>query len=288
MLAVALLLICFLFSGVVVNLIIGAAGYSQFTEMVATAEGRMLYRVLSGLSGLISWALPAFLWAVYLGGFKSQLGLDSPSPRLLKVLAMLIPVFMLPLASTLIIPSDWDLFPKGMEAIEQWATKQESTVSTTIVSLLSEDSIGLLLLNVVVIAVVPAIAEEMLFRGVLLNVFGRLMPVHAAVWLGAAIFSLVHFQVFGFFARMALGALLGYLYVGSGDLRTSMWAHFAHNLSSLVIVVLAVKGILPQTLLTDRLVFGVAPTLVSALVAFGLLYVYFRRVSNLKPLDLHE
>ena len=67
-----------------------------------------------------------------------------------------------------------------------------------------------------------------------------------------------------------------------------MWAHFAHNLSSLVVVVLAVKGILPSTLLTDRLVFGVVPTLVSGLVAFGLLYVYFRRVSNLKPLDLHE
>lgn len=288
MLALALILICFLFSGVAVNLIIGMAGYSTFTEMSATTNGRLLYRLMSALAGILSWGMPALLWAVYLGGFRLHLGLDERSPLTLKMLAVLIPVFMLPLASSLIIPQDAQLFPDSMQALQEWASNQEKNTNSTIIALLSEQSPWILILNVIVIAVVPAIVEELLFRGMLLNAFTRVMPTHVAVWLGAILFSLIHFQLYGFFARVYLGALLGYLFLWSGDLRTSIWAHFAHNAASLVIVVLATNGVLPATLLTDRLSFGWLPTMVMSLVAFALLYVYFRRVSNRKPLDLHE
>ena len=64
-----------------------------------------------------------------------------------------------------------------------------------------------------VIAVIPAIGEETLFRGVLqrnLTIWTK--NPHVGIWLAAALFSAIHVQFLGFFPRMLLGALFGYLY----------------------------------------------------------------------------
>ncbi len=97
-------------------------------------------------------------------------------------------------------------------------------------------SVGELVLMVFFIGIVTAIAEELLFRAGLQNILLQTkMNPHAAIWLSAAIFSLIHFQFYGFFVRLLLGVLLGYLYYWSKDVRTSMIAHALNN--SLAIVV---------------------------------------------------
>lgn len=288
LLGVALLFICFLFSGVVVNLIIGMAGYSQFADMISTPGGRLLYRFVQGLSNLLGWGLPALLWAVYVGGFKLHLGLSRPISRWNLALGALVTLAFLPLAAGLIIPQDSFFLPEALKSVETWAQEQEKATTSAIVALIGEPGWGLLLLNIIVIAVVPAIAEELFFRGFLLRALHRIMPTHAAVWVGAAIFSLVHFQFHGFFARMLLGAVLGYLCIFSGDLRASMVAHFVHNFVNLVLVLLSLNGVIGSGIVDDGFNFGFLPTLASSLVALGLLYVYFRRVSAPKPIELNE
>jgi len=288
LLAVALVAICYLFSAVVVNLLFGLFGYNDWGTMMASASGRMLYRTTSGISGLLSWGLPAVLWAVYMGGFRTRLGLELRASVGHRLLAFWIPIFLLPVVSSLIIPKDWGLLPEGLDGVRQWAEGQEQRVNSILVSLLSESGWLVFVMNVVSVAVIPAIAEEFLFRGVLLDVLRRTMPDWAAVWLSAAVFSLVHFQFYGFFARMALGVIFGHMYLHTGDLRCSIWAHFAHNFFSLTLVMLVSSGFLPQSFLQGRLEFGWVITLSASLVAFALLYVYFLRISPLKSLQVDE
>ena len=81
-----------------------------------------------------------------------------------------------------------------------------------------------LLVNLLLMAILPAMAEELFFRGTLLR-----YNTHIAVWMVAAVFSAVHMQLYGFIPRMLLGAMLGYAYIWSGNLWVPMLMHAANN-----------------------------------------------------------
>ena len=87
-----------------------------------------------------------------------------------------------------------------------------------------------LIFNILVIALVPALGEEMIFRGWIQRQLMRIINrPHVAIWASAAIFSAIHFQFLGFLPRLLLGVLLGYLYFWTGSLWVSIFAHFLNN-----------------------------------------------------------
>jgi uncharacterized protein len=82
----------------------------------------------------------------------------------------------------------------------------------------------------VVIAILPALGEEIVFRGIIQNEVRRSSGnIHVAVWVTAIMFSAFHLQFFGFVPRMLLGAMFGYLYFWSGNLWIAVIAHFVNN-----------------------------------------------------------
>jgi uncharacterized protein len=91
-------------------------------------------------------------------------------------------------------------------------------------------NIGEYLYTLLVIAVAPAIFEELLFRGALQQLMVKWTRV---AWLGILItsllFSAVHFSYYGFFARTALGMVLGYMFYFSKSLWLPIIAHFINN-----------------------------------------------------------
>jgi hypothetical protein len=85
-------------------------------------------------------------------------------------------------------------------------------------------------LNLVIIALTPAIAEELIFRGVFQRIFYNLFRSgHMAIWFTAFLFSTLHFQFFGFIPRFILGLVFGYLYFWSGTLWLPVISHFVNN-----------------------------------------------------------
>ena len=85
------------------------------------------------------------------------------------------------------------------------------------------------------IGFVAAVSEELLFRGVLQNLFHEWFgSPHIAIWLSAFLFSVIHLQYHAILPRFVLGALIGYVYVSSGNLISSMLLHFFYNSSLLV------------------------------------------------------
>lgn len=128
--------------------------------------------------------------------------------------------------------------------LEEYLKTMEEMAAATTEKMLNADSIGGLLLNLLVIALIPAIGEELTFRGVLQQGLTRKMNPHAAIILSAAIFSFIHFQFYGFLPRMFLGILLGYMFYVSGSLWTSITMHFVNNGTAVLLYYLNNKGVI--------------------------------------------
>ncbi len=127
--------------------------------------------------------------------------------------------------------------PKFLEPVEQWMREKEDSLREMTQLLTGFRGLSQLALGLLVIAIIPAVGEELLFRGLLQNkLLAVTRNVHVAIWLAALVFSAIHLQFLGFFPRMLLGALFGYLYIWSGNLWVSILAHFVNNGFTLVMM----------------------------------------------------
>jgi membrane protease YdiL (CAAX protease family) len=96
--------------------------------------------------------------------------------------------------------------------------------------LLQMDHVGEFLANLTIIAVLPAIGEELVFRGVVQQqLMRRINNPWVAILVSAFIFSMAHFQFEGFLPRMLLGIILGWLYWQSRNFWVPVLAHFFNN-----------------------------------------------------------
>ena len=114
--------------------------------------------------------------------------------------------------------------------LPSWAGDLESQAEETLEKILTMNSPLLLVINLLLIAVLPGIGEELLFRGVIQkHIGGWIRSPVAAIWIAALIFSAIHMQFEGFFPRLVLGAILGYLYYWTNNLWVPIIAHAFNN-----------------------------------------------------------
>lgn len=127
--------------------------------------------------------------------------------------------------------------------LPEWAIELEELTASLVENLLRVDQPYELWFNIFVVAVIPAICEEFLFRGVIQRkLYGWISNPHVAIWIAAFIFSAIHFQFQGFLPRVLLGALLGYLFYWTGNLWVAVFGHFVNNAFSVVGQYLYQKG----------------------------------------------
>ncbi|MGC9150206.1 MAG: CPBP family intramembrane glutamic endopeptidase [Microbacter sp.] len=147
-------------------------------------------------------------------------------------------LWMLTLLSMLVIQpfinllGDWNAhlaLPAGLSWLEDWMKQMEAMNDALVNRFLFVHHWTGLLFNVVLIAFIPALAEEFFFRATVQRIFSEKLNTHVAVWLTAIIFSAVHMEFYGFLPRMLLGAYLGYLFVWSGTIWLPVIAHFTNN-----------------------------------------------------------
>lgn len=114
--------------------------------------------------------------------------------------------------------------------LPEWATTLEDSASEILGSVLEMDSFVGYLSALLIVAVLPAIGEELVFRGIIQVESGELVNNRVAgIWISAFLFSLIHFQFEGFLPRLFLGAILGYLYYYTRTLWVPIIAHFINN-----------------------------------------------------------
>jgi membrane protease YdiL (CAAX protease family) len=138
------------------------------------------------------------------------------------------------------------------------------------------NSVPDLLLGLLVIALLPGIGEELVFRGLIQNELWRgTKNVHVAIWVSAFIFSAIHTQFFGFVPRMLLGALFGYLYYWSGNLLIPMFAHFFNNAFGVVALYLEHQKLIDVNM--EETEAAPWPAVALGVVLTVLLLVYLRK-----------
>jgi len=136
-------------------------------------------------------------------------------------------------------------FPEALSGLENYLRSLEDELAKTTEQFTNFQTFGQFLVGFIVIAVLPGIGEELLFRGILQNSLHRWTKNHhVAIWLAAFLFSFIHFQFFGLVPRMVLGAIFGYLYVWSGNIWYPIIAHMTNNGISVLVVYLANVGVI--------------------------------------------
>jgi len=152
------------------------------------------------------------------------------------ILISLLMIFMFPVTNFFAEFNQTFHFPNFMENIYTWMLQKEEQLATLTKQFLKGNNTGELILNIFMIALIPAIGEELLFRGVLQKIFSNWTKnIHWGIFLSAFLFSAIHMQFLTFLPRFFLGAVFGYLLVWTHSLWAPILAHFLNNGIAVVI-----------------------------------------------------
>lgn len=207
----------------------------QVMEMVTNISDYPEYKtavyLLQGVSAVFAFILAPWFYLRFIE--KKRFSILSPNPGI-----ELVPVVLALLISIVFMAvnfkfAEWNaqmVLPEFLKDVEAWMRLQEDKLEEATLFLTNINNPFELVLAMVVIAIVPAIGEEFLFRGLIQNQLQSWSrSAHWAIWITGILFSTIHIQFYGFVPRMLLGVLFGYMYLWSGNILYPMLAHFANN-----------------------------------------------------------
>ena len=215
---------------------------------IMDSGGDLILKLAEGISSILMFVVPPIIYYFITRRDHpmQQLGfreVASPAGMLL-IASVLLMFISLPVTNQLTTWNEALKLGGVFEPLETWMKNLEDTAAAVTEQMLNVNTVGGLLLNLVVIALIPAVGEELTFRGVLQQALtGKMKNPHVAIILSAAIFSFIHVQFYGFLPRMFLGVVLGYMFYITGSLWTSILMHFLNNGTVVVLYYLNNKGI---------------------------------------------
>lgn len=258
-----------LVAGIVTSVVLlGTGGVKE-----APAAGQLIW--IQGISQLLMFLLPALLFAWIFEGrattfFQTGMKKWQALPVLLAILLIIIAIPMIDFLTT------WNESLHLPESMSQWeaSMRAKQVQSQELMSgFLSLPGVGYMLLNLLMLAAIPAICEEFVFRGVIQKTLvGWFRNPHVAIVVTAAVFSLTHFEMFYFVPRFVLGICLGYIYYYTRTIWASVLAHFTNNAIIVVMYYISASnglGIDPQHLqIPHPALFGAISLILTTIVIF--------------------
>ncbi len=158
------------------------------------------------------------------------LGIKAATSPYQLLVTFLLMALALPMINAMAELNRGMVLPDALQWLEAMMQTAEEKAADLTEAFLKMETVGDLLFNLFMVAVIPAVGEELVFRGVIQRLTSKLTRnVHAGIWISAILFSAIHGQFYGFFPRMFLGAIFGYLFVWSGSLWLPILAHFTNN-----------------------------------------------------------
>ncbi len=235
-------------------------------------------RLAQGLSALCMFVMPPICHFLLTRSKPlSELGLRHTKPFIYLTAAILIAV-SIPFVSKLTEWNEAMRLPESLKDLEAIIRQMEDIAKEETEKMLNTDTIGGLFANIIVIALIAALGEEMTFRGVLQPWLVKVCRnSHVGIVIGALVFSAIHFQFYGLVPRFVLGLLLGYMAYMSKSLWPSILMHFINNATTVVIMFLAHKGHIDIEV-EEIGTTGTALTMVSAAATIALLIFSWRKL----------
>jgi uncharacterized protein len=201
----------------------------QSTDLLLNAPGFIKFALVA--QDISYFIVPALIIMVVLDpGYRSGI-LNLNNLRLTEVLFVVILSFCaFPVTGLAGELNSGMVLPDWLSGVEDWMKDKEAYADHMMEAIMTPESFKGMLLNITIIAVLPAIGEELIFRGVFQNIFQALFRSgHLAVWITSIIFSAVHLQFYGFLPRLILGLIFGYLFLWTNSIWLPVLAHFINN-----------------------------------------------------------
>lgn len=163
------------------------------------------------------------------------------------VLAVVVMLVALPAINLLAHINQQMTLPEFLQPLEAWMKTQEENAALITEQFLNVRTFGGLIINLLLMALLPAVAEELTFRGVVQKLFQGTQALenqsskvpHLAIWCSAILFSAIHLQFYGFVPRMLMGALFGYALAWTGSLWIPILMHFTNNAMAVLLYFIA-------------------------------------------------
>ena len=232
-------------------------------SMLDAADPVTAIRISQTFATIGTFLMPALLFAYCQNRqwFDYSAANRRPNASMTNIV-LILSITLLPVVSVL---STFNMFIMPQEgAVAEFMRDMEEAANHILEVITSRRSSWDLISNLLVLAVLAGICEEFFFQGALQPLLTRWVNnPHIGILLTAFIFSVLHFQFYGFIPRFALGVYLGYLFYWGRSLWLPILAHVLHNALSIIVdFTLQGRGIDTDTLqFTD--IHGSIPVIIS-------------------------
>lgn len=200
----------------------------------------------TAVSQVLTFAMPALLWVLlYVGDFRNGLQLDFALSKWGKAgVGVLLLILLLPALDWV---TEWNKgwhLPESMAVLEQQLRDANEASEQLVKQILARPGTGAFVVNLFVVALLPAVCEELFFRCGIQQLLQKCFKnnAHVAIMLTAVIFSLAHGEFFAFVPRFVMGLMLGYLFYLSKSVLVNMLVHFCNNAFIVVLYFLYNNG----------------------------------------------
>ncbi len=244
------ILVCFL-AFLILSLIIAVPvfGFDSILSLptlgdLENPESLIVLKYFQTVQAIGLFILPPLILAyLYQGSISKYLYLNKSFQGSSFLMVIVLMFFMMPFINFTAELNSRLSLPSWLSDIEQWMRNSEEEAARLTEAFLNVKTIPGLAFNLFMVAFLPAIGEELLFRGVIQKIFTRMTRNHHwGIWISAILFSAMHMQFFGFIPRMVLGAVFGYLLVWSGSMWLPMLGHFLNNAIAVTAMFLVNNG----------------------------------------------
>lgn len=273
---------------IVIILIINGLGMVSNLELLLSGDPKFIteFKIIQILSSIGTFILPPIALALTEGKKVTQFYSFKKPQTLLIFLVLMIMIVSMPFMEWTVLINQKMVLPDYLKAVEQWMKEKEDAAMKITIQLITVRSNFDFIINLIMIAVLPAIGEELMFRGgVQRSLTKAFNSPHLAIWLTAMIFSAIHVQFYGFIPRMLLGAGFGYLYFYSGSLWYAMLAHFINNAYAVCAAFYMQKHNMPLNKADEPIGFPWYGYLISAIITIALFKFFKDSAERERKLD---
>lgn len=213
-------------------------------DVVGSLQDPGYLRLIQSVSVVFSFLLPALALAWFCSESPLEYLSLTKFPSAKVCLLVFVSLFLLgPTINMTALLNKQLVLPPFLESVELWMKAKEAEMEGIVNLLIQDKSRGAFIANLVVMALLAALTEEILFRGAIQRIIEKWTKNHhVVIWFAAIVFSAIHMQFYGFIPRMILGAYLGYLLYWSKSIWLPILAHFINN----AVAVVATRNMNPE------------------------------------------
>jgi membrane protease YdiL (CAAX protease family) len=208
------------------------------------ARAAMVYQLISSVGIFL---IPAFLFGYFTHPRPLEyLGLKKQGKQVQLILVVMLMLGILPVMVEI---TSWLSSLKLTSSLQKMQEENERITK----GFLTMPAIIDFLLAFLIFAIVPAIGEELFFRGVMFRLATKKnRSIKFSIVLTALVFALFHFNVYGFPAILIAGTLLGFIYYITGSLWMSIVAHLLNNGLQIVLVFFLRDNVTAKAMIEDN------------------------------------